>query len=209
MNKVTKRLTKKDIFTIPNAISVFRLLLIPVILILYIGHKEYTAAAIVVLLSGASDIADGQIARRCNMISDLGKFLDPVADKLTQAAIMICLSTKYKEIWILVGVFALKELAMLLIGILVLRRTDTINGAQWYGKLNTVILELSMIALIVFPMIPEVVAVWMIRVCIASIIISFLLYCINFYRILSKKKSGEAQDSLGAADTEIESSENQ
>ena len=208
MNKVTKRLTKKDIFTIPNGISLFRLLLIPVILILYIGRKDYTAAAIVVLLSGASDIADGQIARRCNMISDLGKFLDPLADKLTQATVMICLSTKYKEIWILIGVFAVKELAMLLVGILVLRRTDTVNSARWYGKLNTVILEGTMIALILFPMIPAAVAVWMIRACILSVITSFILYCINFYKILSKKKPGEVQNSIETADNTAGAQEN-
>ena len=87
--------TQKKIVTIPNILSFFRLCLIPVIIWLYIGEKNYLWAGIVLILSGATDLADGFIARHFHMISDLGKVLDPVADKLTQAAMLFCLCTRF------------------------------------------------------------------------------------------------------------------
>ena len=82
---------QNNIFTIPNLLSAFRLLLVPVIAWLYCGQGDYPLTAGVLLLSGATDIADGFIARRFRMVSDLGKVLDRVADKLTQAVALGCL----------------------------------------------------------------------------------------------------------------------
>ena len=80
---------REEAFSIPNLLSYFRLLLIPVFIVLYV-HEEFTAALITLAVSGLSDILDGRIARRYNMVTDLGKVLDPVADKLTQCAMMLC-----------------------------------------------------------------------------------------------------------------------
>lgn len=89
------RIFRKDqVLTIPNLLSVIRLALIPLIVWLYIGKQEYSAAVAVILISGATDIIDGFIARKFNMVSDLGKILDPVADKLTQATVILCLTVK-------------------------------------------------------------------------------------------------------------------
>ncbi|MBP5256377.1 MAG: CDP-alcohol phosphatidyltransferase family protein, partial [Clostridia bacterium] len=85
------------IFTIPNLMSMFRLVLIPVILILYIKEK-YVAAGVTFLISGITDVIDGWVARRFNMVSDLGKALDPAADKLTQAAALLCISFRHNEV---------------------------------------------------------------------------------------------------------------
>ena len=82
------------------SLSVVRLLLIPVIVWLYCGKQEYTAAVVVILLSGITDIADGIIARKYHMVSDFGKILDPIADKLTQAAIILCLTYNYPLMWV-------------------------------------------------------------------------------------------------------------
>lgn len=91
------RIFRKDqVLTIPNLLSVIRLALIPLIVWLYIGKQEYSAAVAVILISGATDIIDGFIARKFNMVSDLGKILDPVADKLTQATVILCLTVKYR-----------------------------------------------------------------------------------------------------------------
>ena len=74
---------KKDIFSIPNILSFVRILLIPIFVWLYVTagtSGEYYLAAAVVVASGITDFLDGQIARRCNMITEFGKFLDPLAD---------------------------------------------------------------------------------------------------------------------------------
>ena len=90
-----KKFTKKEIFSIPNIMGYFRILLIPVFCYLYItaeSEREYLYAAFVVLISSLTDLFDGKIARRFNMITELGKALDPIADKLTHGALAVCLA---------------------------------------------------------------------------------------------------------------------
>ena len=81
-----------------------------------------------IALSGFTDIIDGKIARKFNMVSDVGKVLDPVADKLTQATLVICLTARYPWMWALLALFAVKECLMLLWGYLTLKITDTIHS---------------------------------------------------------------------------------
>ena len=101
-----KRFSKKEIFSIPNLMGYFRILLIPVFCYLYITaetEREYLYAALVVLLSSLTDLFDGKIARRFHMVTELGKALDPIADKLTHAALAICLATRYPMMWALIA----------------------------------------------------------------------------------------------------------
>ena len=96
MNKETpKDSIWKNCITIPNMLSVFRLILIPFFVYAYCVEQNFWKTAALLALSGISDTADGYIARRFNMVSDLGKIIDPVADKLTQAAMLLCLLTRY------------------------------------------------------------------------------------------------------------------
>ena len=107
-----KRFSKKEIFSIPNLMGYFRILLIPVFCYLYITaetEREYLYAALVVLLSSLTDLFDGKIARRFHMVTELGKALDPIADKLTHAALAICLATRYPMMWALIALMLVKE----------------------------------------------------------------------------------------------------
>ena len=99
------------ILTIPNLLSAFRLLLIPLFVWLYLQEK-YFYTGLVLLISGITDISDGFIARRFHMVSNVGKVLDPVADKLTQISMLICLVTRYPLMLILVVIMIFKELFM-------------------------------------------------------------------------------------------------
>ena len=153
------RIFRKDqVLTIPNLLSVIRLALIPLIVWLYIGKQECSAAVAVILISGATDIIDGFIARKFNMVSDLGKILDPVADKLTQATVILCLTVKYRWMRGLIVLFVVKEIIMAVLGYMAIQKKDVVNSAKWYGKLNTVVLYLVMTCLILFPSISETVA---------------------------------------------------
>ena len=183
---------KKDVLTIPNLLSLFRLALIPIIVWLYCGAHRYYAAIGVILLSGASDIVDGFIARRFNMVSDLGKILDPIADKLTQAALLICLLFKYKLMWGLICVFAVREIAMCIMGMVVIKRSDEVNSAKWYGKLNTVVIYSVMMALILFPAMPQWLVNTLICICGGVIIMSLCLYA-RFYKRFLKDKEEKKQ----------------
>ena len=122
------------IITVPNLLSFFRLCLIPVIIWSYCVKKNPLLAGEILLLSGLTDLADGYIARRFHRISNLGKILDPVADKLTQAAMLICLFTRFPHVLLLIAIMAGKELYMVVSGCLVIRKTGKVHGADWHGK---------------------------------------------------------------------------
>ena len=126
--KSSMKLTKKEIFSIPNILCYFRILLIPVFMISYINAKEtrdYYFAAFIVLLSGLTDFADGFIARHFNMVTELGKAIDPVADKLSQAAIVISLMIRIEPMRWLFLLFAVKELFMGITSIVLLTKHNT------------------------------------------------------------------------------------
>lgn len=189
-----KRLfTKKQVLTVPNLLSLLRFLMIPLIVWLYLGKQNYYAAVAVIVLSAITDVADGIIARKFNMVSDLGKIIDPIADKCTQAALIICLAIRYKLLIVLICVFAAEEITKLVLGALILKRSDSVNSAKWYGKMTTVLLYATMTALILFPNIPQTVAQILIWLCMAAVLFSFVMYLIFYVKILIKinKKAPE------------------
>ncbi|MDD6856383.1 MAG: CDP-alcohol phosphatidyltransferase family protein, partial [Oscillospiraceae bacterium] len=187
------RFSAKNILTIPNLISLFRILLIPLIIWLYCGKKQYTATIAVIVISGASDIIDGKIARKFHMVSDVGKVLDPIADKLTQVTLVICLTARYPWMWALLALFAVKECLMLLWGYLTLKITDTIHSAKWYGKLSTVVLYAVMMILILFVDIPEAGAEALMLLCGGIILLSLVMYGRFYHAILDQAPSGSQQ----------------
>ena len=103
---------KKDLFTIPNLLSLFRLVLIPVYVVIYLNAQDDTdhyIAAGILAVSCLTDAIDGKIARHFNMISTVGKILDPIADKATQFTLIVCLAIRNPVLWILVCLFFIKE----------------------------------------------------------------------------------------------------
>lgn len=149
---------KKEIFTIPNLLSLFRLLLIPVYVTIYLNAKDavdYYLAAGILAVSCLTDLIDGKIARHFNMISSLGKVLDPLADKATQFTLIICLTMKYKVLWFMVGLFVIKESFQLIAGGIRLRKHKMLKGALISGKICTTILFLSLIVMVMLPTLSE------------------------------------------------------
>ena len=175
---------KKDIFSIPNLLSLFRLLLIPVYATLYLNatqRYQYLLAGVILAVSCLTDMIDGKIARKYNMITTLGKILDPLADKLTQLTLTICLSLKYPVLYPVLGLFVMKELFQLVLGVVFLRKGKMLPGALMAGKVCTTILFDSLIALVLMPNIP-LVAVKAIAVIDALfLIISFVSYAMAYF----------------------------
>ena len=145
---------KRDFFTIPNILSLFRLLLIPVYAAVYLNATEkyqFVLAGTILTISCLTDMIDGKIARKYNMITTLGKILDPLADKLTQFALTICLSMKYPVLYPVLSLFVIKELFQLVLGIIFLRRGKMLPGALMAGKVCTTVLFASLILLVLKP----------------------------------------------------------
>ena len=129
--------------SIPNILTIIRFLLIPLILF-YIFTGNYILAFVFFTISGITDIADGFIARKFNFVSNFGKLMDPLADKLTQVGTLLSLSiVKIIPVWILVIVL-FKELIMI-VGASFLYGKDVIVYSKWYGKLSTVLFFIAIV----------------------------------------------------------------
>lgn len=132
--------------SIPNILTIFRIFLIPIFITLFFAETDnnLTYAFIVFFIAGITDILDGYIARRFNMVSDIGKVLDPLADKMMLISVLICLaSIKLIPIWLLIIVM-LKELTMVYGGIyLYFSNTKIIIPSNKFGKLATIAFYLA------------------------------------------------------------------
>lgn len=126
---------------VPNALSILRFLLLPVFAVLYLMSDQrpelvYWAFGVLVL-SGITDSLDGIIARHFNQVTDIGKILDPVADKVTQVVVVLCLAILNPDLIFLLVICFVKEVAQAIGGLILLRRGEKIQGAKWYGKVST------------------------------------------------------------------------
>lgn len=175
---------KKDIFTIPNLLSLFRLVLIPVYATVYLNatqNYQFILAGFILAVSSLTDMIDGKIARKYGMITTLGKVLDPLADKLTQLTLTICLSMKYPVLYPVLGLFIMKELFQLVIGVVFLRKGKMLPGALLAGKVCTTVLFISLIALVLLPDIDPA-AVTVIAVIDALFLgVSFMSYAMAYF----------------------------
>ena len=128
---------------VPNALTIVRFILIPIILY-FIFTGNYLLGFIFFTISGLTDILDGTIARKFNLISNFGKLMDPLADKLTQISVLASLVIKnIIPIWILIIVMA-KELIMI-IGASFLYGKDVVVYSKWFGKLATVLFYIAIV----------------------------------------------------------------
>ena len=164
------------ILTIPNLLSFLRLCLIPIIVWLYIGKENYSLTLMVLILSGVTDIVDGIIARKCNMISNFGKAFDPIADKLTQMAMLFCLISRFPYMVAPFVLLVVKEVLTGITALVSIKRTNTVKGAVWHGKLTTVALYTMMAIHLLWYNIPHTISLIMVGVCIGIMLMSFIMY---------------------------------
>lgn len=190
MSRCPTSSTKNKIFTIPNILSFCRILLIPVIVWLYCFSKKYSLAAFALLLSGLTDIVDGFIARRFHMVSDLGKALDPVADKLTQGVTLICVETRFPAMLFLAVILAVKEIFTGAMSLWVVKKTKVVKSADWHGKVVTCLLYFTMVLHILWTDIPRPVTVGLTGLCLVMMAVSFVLYLRRNLRQLRAEKNG-------------------
>ena len=145
---------KNEILSVPNILSLFRLLLIPVYIVIYLNARstaDYVLSGMILAVSCLTDMIDGKIARKFNMITTVGKILDPLADKATQLTLLVCLAIRYPVIRILVALFTIKESFMLIAGCIAFSKGKMLKSALLSGKISTTVLFISLIALVTFP----------------------------------------------------------
>ena len=159
-----------------------RIAVIPVIAWCYITRERPTLAVLFLLISGFTDIADGFIARRFNMISNFGKALDPVADKLTQFALLVCLTMEIPEMIIPCALLTVKEIVSAFTALRAIRQTGKVDGANWHGKLSTVVIYTMLFTHILWSDVPKYISLAFIIVSAVTMILSFAMYNVRNIR---------------------------
>lgn len=134
---------------IPNILSVIRICLVFVFVVVFFSPANKIWALMIFLTAGATDVVDGFLARRNNWITDLGKVLDPFADKLMQCTVLVCLCIEsVVPLWFLLIFFA-KELLTLLLGFIAIRRRSVVVVSKWYGKASVCLFYATIFAAVI------------------------------------------------------------
>ncbi len=135
---------------IPNILTTLRLAIIPVFAYFMLNSESFTVPLLLFLLSGVTDIVDGWIARRFDMITDVGSVYDPLVDKLMQITSVVCLAINGTvPVWV-ICVVALKELSMIAVGVVLYIKKIVVHS-NWYGKAATVFFYAVILIFIMFP----------------------------------------------------------
>lgn len=192
----------KKIFTIPNLLSFIRIILVPIIVVLYL-KKHMVAATVLVVVSGASDMLDGFIARTFNQVSDLGKLLDPIADKLTMLAVVFLVAIHHLPMRVMLYVMMAKE-GIMLLGALVLFKTGARTcQSKLFGKLATAALYVTIFTVMLTdvigfvsggaPILSEKCLWIMASVCCALMIAALIQYIVIFILMNQGKYDFDAE----------------
>jgi cardiolipin synthase len=168
---------------IPNFITLIRFFLIPLYLIVFFSELQHSNlyAFLILLLAGLSDMLDGYLARKNGQITELGKLIDPLADKLMMIAVMFSFVIDQRITWIAAGVFFLRDAGMILISAFFhFRKNKRIMAANLFGKATTVFFYLAFL-LIMFQLPYAQEALWL------GIILSFITSFIYLYSFIKNK----------------------
>lgn len=186
---------KKEILTVPNLLSLFRLLLIPVYMVIYLNangnQTDYYIAGAILAVSCLTDMIDGKIARHFNLITNVGKLLDPVADKATQFTLIVCLASRYPVLYYVIALFVVKEAFQLFAGYWLYRQGKILKGALISGKICTTVLFLSLISMVIFPWLTQEQVQVIAVIDLIFMVMAFTEYAITYF---SKKNHFENLD---------------
>ena len=129
---------------IPNILTIIRFILIPFIYISVLS-KHYLTALIIFTISALTDVLDGYIARKYNYITDIGKLIDPLADKLTQISLLLSLAILGLLPWWIFAIVFIKELVLVVSASVLYSKKDVVVYSKWYGKLATTLFYLAIV----------------------------------------------------------------
>ena len=150
------------------------------------GMKDYAIAAGILLLSALTDFFDGKVARRFDMITDWGKILDPIADKLTQGIVVISLIFRYRFMAIVLVIFIVQQLGQGILGLIYIKKSGKVEGAKMFGKVSTAFLDFMVLVLVIWIDIPKNVALAMMTVSVFLMTNSLLRYFDYYYKEIRK-----------------------
>lgn len=181
----------REYFSIPNLMGYFRIILAAVYMFLFYNSLDggaYWPVIAVIVLSGFTDFLDGKVARKFNMVTDWGKMLDPIADKITIGAIIISLSLKYKIVIAMIILYVIKEGYMAVMGLILIKKGHKIEGAKWYGKVCTFGTYVILIVLLLLPNMPMVIVNVLVILNMLIMIFTLIKYIVYHGSLLKTQK---------------------
>lgn len=182
---------------LPNKLSVFRLVLVPVFVAVYFAPFEGSryVAAFVFLTAGLTDVADGYIARRYDMVTPLGRVLDPLADKSLQVSAFLCLYASGRiEIWVAL-LFIVKELFMVAGGATIYRKMKDVPSANIPGKVASLLIFILVLVVIVRSDIDKTATTVCFLAVFSAAVAAFIIYLFLYRSTIKALKSGNDKDS--------------
>lgn len=186
---MTRRTYMQQIMTLPNLMSLLRIALIPMIIAAFASGSELRCAMLIIL-SGLTDVVDGWIARHWNAVSDVGKVLDPVADKLTQLAMLWMLLSSHPLMALPLAVLVIRESVMACTGLICVVRTREVRSARWHGKITTLLLYTCAFVHILWQEIPAAVSNTLIGICVLAQLVSLVMYTWDNICCIRQAKGG-------------------
>lgn len=181
----------KFVWNIPNVLSLVRIALLPIFTVLYFNDLLIWAL-LILLLSGLTDLFDGVIARRCNQITEIGKLLDPIADKLTQITVLMCLVMRYTALVPLAVICLIKEVLQAIGGWILLAKNSTIRGSKWFGKVSTFLFYAVMLLIVLWTDMPTSVLTILIVLVAATMLFSFFKYLQLYFQLRKEAAASKA-----------------
>ena len=168
---------------IPNILTIIRFILIPFIFMSVIFH-HYLIGLVIFTISAITDILDGYIARKYNYITDIGKLIDPLADKLTQIFLLLALSILNILPWWILAIVFVKECVMVISASFLYKRKDVVVYSKWYGKMATTLFYLAIIFSLIINQfnitLPFRIDLYLYYLAILATIFSLIMYAIKF-----------------------------
>lgn len=200
MKNESQKQTLSYIFNVPNTLSFLRILLVP-FMAYFLLNNQIFLAFLMVALSGLSDAFDGYFARKLNQVTELGKMLDPIADKLTQVVATVCIAVKFPQLIGILVVFVVKEVLMSMGAAYLMHKNKKPGAARWYGKAATVLFYFS-VAVIVFmdafftvePKVFYVVSGVLLGLTAVMMLYAFVRYGMMFLQLLKSEDPKDAFD---------------
>lgn len=174
---------------IPNILSVIRLLMIPAFVYVYMSElpNKTMISFGIYAVAWFTDILDGYLARKNNWITEIGKILDPLADKMMQFVAVICLVIVKRLSVVVISVVFFKELLMLIGASIITRKKKTVTPSSWFGKLATFVLFVAISVLIIAPSTSETLVFVMNILIVGAEVFALAMYSIKFITIFREK----------------------
>lgn len=168
---------------IPNILTIIRFILIPFIYMSVLSNR-YLIALIIFTISALTDVLDGYIARKYNYITDIGKLIDPLADKLTQISLLHSLTILKILPWWIFAIVFVKEFVLIISASVLYSKKDVVVYSKWYGKLATTLFYLAIVCSLIINQFKISfsfrIDLYLYYLAILSTIFAFIMYAIKF-----------------------------